>query len=251
MAILADGSPAVSWADQVKSQVRRRYTYLAERDAFPSGGAARAAAAGYPQDWLDTVPDDVAGAYSGCGYALAGVDLTGVRVAVDLGCGAGLDTRLLASRLPAGALVVALDLAPAMVARAAAGPDDDKMAPLAADMERLPLADSCADLVLANAALNLAVDKPAALSEAARVLRPGGRLIARDLVRDGPLAAEIAENAAAWNTSVGGVLEQSELETALRGAGFADVRITDHRPFGPVVAVRIEATRPIAKGLGN
>jgi SAM-dependent methyltransferase len=245
MATLAGDATPLSWADQVKALVRRRYSHLAEADAFSPGGAARAGEAGYPKDWLDSLPERVAGAYCGCGYALEDVDLSDVRVAVDLGCGAGLDARLLAGILPEDARVVALDLAPSMLERAreAAGP---ALSFVAADMEQLPLADVSADLVLANASFNLVVDKHTAFSEAARILRPGGRLVARDLVRDGPLPVEIAQNSAAWNTSLGGVLEQDDLHAALCTAGFAEVRISHHQPFSVVAAVRVEAVRPIA-----
>jgi len=243
MAVSAGDVRPPSWADQVKGLVRRRYTYWAEADAFPPGGAERAGAAGYPREWLTRLPGRLAGAYSGCGYALEGVDLAGVRVAVDLGCGAGLDAALLAENLPCDAMIVALDLAPSMVKRARAAMASAAVRTLAADMEHLPLADGVADLVLANASFNLTLDKHAAFNEAARILRPGGRLVARDLVRDGPLPAEIAQNSAAWNTSLGGVLEQKDLYEALRGAGFTDVQITGHRPFAAVVAVRVAAVR--------
>ena len=249
MATLAGDTTPVSWADQVKGLVRRRYTYLAEADAFPPGGSARAGEAGYPKEWLDRLPERISGAYSGCGYALEDVDLSGVQVAIDLGCGAGLDVALLAERLPAGSMVVALDLAPSMVVRARETADlVEGAAPrlLAADMELLPLGDASADLVLANASFNLVLDKRVAFAEAARILRPGGRLIARDLVRDGPLSVEIMQNSAAWNTSLGGVLDQPELYACLQAAGFVDVRISHHQPFSVVVAVRVQAMRPHA-----
>lgn len=249
MAVSAGVVDPPTWEDQVRSLVRRRYSHLAEADAFPPGGAARAGAAGYPKDWLDGLPERVTGAYCGCGYVLEDVDLSGVRVAVDLGCGAGLDAALLAGRLPASAMVVALDLTPSMLdrAREATGPlAEPVMQPVAGDMERLPLADGTADLVLANASFNLTLDKPAAFAEAARILRPGGRLVARDLVLDGPLPTEIAQNSAAWNASLGGVLDQDDLYEALRVAGFIDIRISHHTPFAAVTAVRVHAVRPPA-----
>ncbi len=246
MTISADVVDPPSWADQVKGLVRRRYTHLAETDAFPPGGAVRAIAAGYPKDWLDDLPERVTGSYSGCGYALEDVELSGVRVAVDLGCGAGLDALLVAGRLASAAMGVALDLAPSMLERvreAAGSLAGTIVRPVAADMEQLPLADGTADLVLANASFNLALDKHAAFAEAARILRSGGCLVARDLVRDGPLPTEIAQNSAAWNTSLGGVLDQDDLYEALRIAGFVDIRITGHTPFSVVAAVRIQALR--------
>ena len=93
------------------------------------------------------------------------------------------------------------------------------------------------------ASFNLTLDKQAAFAEAARILRHDGRLIARDLVRKGPLPTEIAENPMAWNASLGGVLEEAELCDAVCAAGFSDVRISDHRPFSVVFAVRVQAQR--------
>ncbi len=234
------------WADQVKHQVSARYGRLAEADAFRPGAAARAREAGYPAHWLDTLPARIADRYSGCGYTLEGVDLSGVRVAVDLGCGAGLDARLLAGKLAGDAVVIALDLAPAMLdrVREAAPRGPVRILALAGDMERLPLDDAIADLVVANASFNLTVDKPAAFGEAARILRPGGRLIARELVRERDLPGDLAQDPVAWNASLGGVPLEGELYDLLRDAGFAGVRITGHRPFPPVISICLRAEKP-------
>ena len=62
--------------------------------------------------------------------------------------------------------------------------------------------------VLANASFNLTVNKKKALAEAHRILKPGGRLIARELIREGELPDEIAQDPQAWNASLGGVCEQ-------------------------------------------
>ncbi len=84
----------------------------------------------------------------------------------------------------------------------------------------------------------------AALAEVWRILRPGGRLIARELVREGDLPDEIAHDPTAWNASLGGVLEEKEWRRLLDAAGFANLVIAGHRPFNPVIAVRIEAVKP-------
>jgi SAM-dependent methyltransferase len=243
----AKSSDIPHWTDQVKAQISRRYGGFAGAGGFPPGGVDRAREAGYPKDLLATLPAGIADRYSGCGFALEGLDLSEVRVAVDLGCGAGIDTRLLSARLAKGALVLALDLAPGMLVcvREAAGVGvGAPIRPVAGDMERLPFADGIADLVLANASFNLTLDKQAAFSEAARILRPGGRLVARDLVHGGALPPELAQDPAAWNTSLGGVLAQADLYEAVCGAGFDSVRISDHRSFPPVTAIKLEACKP-------
>lgn len=231
----------------MKSYVRKRYAHLAEAHAFPEGGAERAREAGYPACFIDGLPDRVSGSYCGCGYLLDGVDLEDVRTAVELGCGAGLDARLVSERLEAGARLFALDIAPQMLHRAREAVDgvDGGARPhlLAGDMENIPLADGVADVVLANASLNLTVDKKKALAEAHRILKPGGRLVARELIREGELPVEIAQDPQAWNASLGGVCEEAEWESLLAGAGFREVEISGHAPFRPVVSVRVHARR--------
>ncbi len=229
-----------SWEGQVKSQIRRRYAEIAKAGFDGRGAPGRVRMAGYPKPFLDGLPRPVIDSFCGCGNPLEGLDLSGVRVVVDLGCGAGLDTRLAAGLLPSGSMVVGLDLTPGMLDLANA----ERVSAVAGDMERLPLADDVADLVLANASLNLALDKPAALTETLRILRPGGRLVARDLVCQGELPKEIMEDPLAWNTSLGGVLEEGDLRDALEAAGFSNVRISGHRSFPPVWSIRLEAVKP-------
>ena len=247
MPVTVQGARPRAWESQVKSFVRKRYAHLAEADAFPEGGAGRALGAGYPARFIDGLPGRVSAAYCGCGYLLEGVDLKGVRTVVELGCGAGLDARLVGERLDAGARLFALDIAPQMLHRAREALEGvrSRARPhlLAGDMENVPLADGIADVVLANASLNLTVDKPKALIEARRILKPGGRLVARELIREGELPVEIARDPQAWNASLGGVCEEAEWESLLADAGFDEVEISGHSPFRPVVSVRIHARK--------
>ncbi len=247
MPVTVQGAKPRAWEQQVKSFVRKRYAHLAEAHAFPEGGAGRARGAGYPARFIDGLPERVSSSYCGCGYLLDGVDLKGVRTVVELGCGAGLDARLVSERLEAGASLFAVDFAPQMLHRAreafAGVRSGACLHLLAGDMESLPLVDGVADIVLANASFNLTVDKQKALAEVHRILKPGGRLVARELIREGELPVEIAQDPQAWNASLGGVCEEAEWESLLAGAGFREVEISGHAPFRPVVSVRIHARR--------
>ena len=92
---------------------------------------------------------------------------------LDLGCGTGHFSRVLASRFPAGN-GVALDIAEGMLRHAR--PQGGASAFVAGDAECLPLRDASFDLVFSSLALQWCDDFAAVLSEAKRVLRPGGVL---------------------------------------------------------------------------
>lgn len=108
-------------------------------------------------------------------------------VVLDLGCGWGRHLSLLGS---AGHDVVGVDLSYALLRRAADMGDvrDSGARLVAADMRRLPLRDGGFDAVI-NLATSLGLfledgDAVAAMSEARRVLRPGGRLLIEGMHRD-------------------------------------------------------------------
>jgi len=89
---------------------------------------------------------------------------------LDLGCGEGHNTRLLAGQ---GARIVALDVAESFIA-AAAGEDRRGIRYLVADGAVLPFGASSFDVVTAFMSLMDVADPERTLHEVARVLRPGG-----------------------------------------------------------------------------
>jgi arsenite methyltransferase len=249
MATVAGAVSERDWSDEIKERIRRRYQRLAEERDFLPAGAHRMLESGYPRAVLQRLPGELTAAYSGCGFPAAGSGLRDVRLAVDLGCGAGIDASWMASEMAAGGAIVALDMTRAMLqvlsrscgARVAAA---GSIWPLVADLERLPLASGIADLVVANASFNLAVDKHSAFKEAFRILKPAGRLVARDLVREGELPREVLEDPLADVTSLGGAVSEEALRRVISEAGFTDVRISDHRRFSFLTSVRVEGVRP-------
>jgi len=90
---------------------------------------------------------------------------------LDLGCGTGHFSRDLSERFPAGD-GVALDIAEGMLAHAR--PLGGATHFIAGDAERLPLQDSTCDLIFSSLAVQWCADFASVLSEARRVLKPGG-----------------------------------------------------------------------------
>lgn len=90
---------------------------------------------------------------------------------LDLGCGTGYFSRILANRFPAGD-GIALDIAEGMLRHAR--PQGGACAFVAGDAECLPVRDASFDLIFSSLALQWCDDFSAVLGEAGRVLRPGG-----------------------------------------------------------------------------
>ena len=95
------------------------------------------------------------------------------RLTIDLGCGEG---RLARDLKALGHRVVAVDSSPSMVEAARAA--DPELEVVEADAAMLPFEDCAADLIVAFMSLHDIDDMSGGVREAARVLEPGGRLVA-------------------------------------------------------------------------
>jgi ubiquinone/menaquinone biosynthesis C-methylase UbiE/DNA-binding transcriptional ArsR family regulator len=98
----------------------------------------------------------------------------------DLGCGTGQTTAALA---PFVGKVIAVDESSAMLAAARKRLDTRANVELrSGSLEDLPIDDASLDAAVLSLVLHFVVDPPKALAEAARVLRPGGRLLIVDML---------------------------------------------------------------------
>ena len=112
---------------------------------------------------------------------------------MDVGCGTGVDTIVAANKVGPTGIVTGIDLVPKMLAQATANArmmDLKNVKFLEASAEKLPFPDINFDVVISNGVFNLVIDKPKALAEAFRVLRPGGRLMIADQILVGQLPRE-------------------------------------------------------------
>jgi SAM-dependent methyltransferase len=132
----------------------------------------------------------------------------------DLGCGTGA---LAAELAPRVRRVVAVDQSPAMLRAARRQLAAHGNVVLhEARLEALPLADASCDAAVAALVLSYVDDPAAALREAARVLRPGARLVVLEAARHGDeaLRRRMGQARPGW--------EPAELAALLSGAGLRD-----------------------------
>ena len=257
-------------SEQVRGAVREFYGQVAETGrggCAPGccGGSAKDASRqlGYSAEDLASVPEG-ADMGLGCGNPRAIAALRPGETVLDLGSGGGFDCFLAAKQVGDAGRVIGVDMTPAMVTKARANAERAGASNVAfwlGEIEHLPVADGSVDVVLSNCVINLSPDKAAVYREAARVLRPGGRLAISDVVALAPVPGELQAKVAALTGCIAGAATVDELRRLLAEAGFDEVRITprpESRAFirewlpgsgaeDRVVSATIEAIKPAAQ----
>jgi len=201
----------------------------------------------YQQTDTSGAPESAVQASLGCGVPTAVADLAEGETVLDLGAGAGADVLISARRVGAAGKVIGLDMTDEMLelARAnarVAGVENVEF--VKGFIEDLPLADATVDVVISNCVINLSADKPKALREAARVLKPGGRFAVSDVIADPDMDERTRADMAQWTGCIAGALTRREFEDALSAAGLVDVEISEtHRVHEHAASAIIRARK--------
>ena len=188
----------------------------------------------YDEVTTATLPEKAVLASLGCGNPTALAELRAGEVVLDLGSGGGIDVLLSARRVGSTGKAYGVDMTDEMLElarRNAAEAGVTNVEFLKGDIEALPLPDASVDVIISNCVINLSADKRRVLSEAFRVLRPGGRFAVSDVVVDGPVPADVRRSMELWVGCVAGALDVEQFEALLREVGFADVSIEPTRVY--------------------
>ena len=205
---------------ELEEKVQRMYRAVATE---PAGeyhfelGRRLAERLGYPVRVLDRVPAGAVESFAGVGYFFDLADLRAGESVVDLGSGSGMDVFFAATQVGAGGRVVGVDFTADQLAKArrlAAQGGFDQVAFGEGRIERVPAEDESADCVISNGVINLSPEKPRVFAEAARLLRPGGRLAIADIVSERQLKDSIVCDADLWASCVGGAAQQDAYREA-------------------------------------
>ena len=185
------------------------------------------AAQNYEQYFVPAIATPVSG------DLLEAADLKQGEHVLDVACGTGLIARLAAGRVGPGGGVTGIDLSPDMieVARSIDVADGAPIRWHVGDAAALPFNDDDYDVILCQMGLMFMEDRPAALAEMRRVLRPGGRIVINTPGAMQPVL-QIMEQALAQhiNPQLGGFVravfsmpDPEPLAALLRDAGLSDV----------------------------
>jgi arsenite methyltransferase len=258
-------------ADELREQVRRRYAESARAVTEGTAGcgcgsgsccadgesdAGKFGEALYDAEQRGELPEAAALASLGCGNPTAVADLNEGETVLDLGSGGGIDVILSARRVGPTGLVYGLDMTDEMLALARKNASDAGIANaifLKGIIEEIPLPADSIDVVISNCVINLSTNKPAVLTEIARVLKPGGRVGVSDVVAEDQLTPQERAERGSFVGCIAGALSKSEYEAGLEAAGFESISVEfTHQVadgmYGAIVKA-VKTSDPEGKGL--
>ena len=222
-------------ANDLEDKVKAMYRRVALE---PSGefhfemGRGLAERLGYLPADLDRIPAEAIESFAGVGHYFH-LAVQADETVVDLGSGSGMDTFIAALKVGHAGKVFGVDMTDEQLAKAERLRVRDGFGTVKfvkGYIDNVPLPDGTADVVISNGVINLAVDKAAVFREAARVLRPGGRLAIADIVTDMQLPDGITCNATLWAACIGGAMQKDEYRATIEAAGLAVERVDrNHR----------------------
>ncbi len=235
---------AIETSEQLREQLREKYGDAARQVAEGGCCDAGSSCAGedgdpitsglYGDDDREDLPTAALEASLGCGNPTALAKLREGETVLDLGSGAGVDVLLSARRVGPEGRVYGVDMTDEMLEEARqnareAGAGNVEFRK--GEIEDLPLPDASVDVIISNCVINLSADKEQVLSEAFRVLRPGGRFAVSDVVVRGPVPEAIRRNMELWAGCVAGALEEDEYRRLLAEAGFGEIEVEPTRVY--------------------
>ena len=230
------GAPPTAGVDarELESKVKEMYRQVAEEPHAQyhfEMGRGLAERLGYPADLLDRVPAGAIESFAGVGYFFDLAELRDGERVIDLGSGSGMDVFCAALQVGAAGRVVGVDFTPEQLAksrRLAQEWDFGQVEFREGRIDALPVEHESFDLVISNGVINLAPDKRRVFAEAARALRPGGRVALADIVTETQLKESIVCNADLWAACIGGAAQQDAYRQAIEAAGLVIERVREN-----------------------
>jgi SAM-dependent methyltransferase len=204
--------PSLVNADDLTTKVKEVYRHVAEEPHATYHfelGRPLAVRLGYPADVLDRIPAGAVESFAGVGYFFDLADLRRADTVVDLGSGSGMDAFYAATLVGQTGRVIGIDFTAAQLRKArriAARAGFGQVEFREGRIENPPVDAASADCVISNGVINLSPDKDTVFAEAARLLRPGGRLAIADIITERQLTDAIDANL--WASCIGGAAQE-------------------------------------------
>ncbi len=164
----------------------------------------------------------------GCGLPTEFAKIKKGDTIVDLGSGAGNDCFVARAETGDSGKVIGIDMTPAMVDKAKANAAKLGYTNVEfhlSEIEKMPLADNTADVVVSNCVMNLIPNKVNAFREVYRITKPGGHFSISDIVLTGELPLQMKTAATMYAGCVSGAVQKDEYLEIVKNAGFKNITI--------------------------
>jgi arsenite methyltransferase len=236
-------------ARELESKVKAMYRDVAERPHATyhfEMGRALAERLGYAAADLDRIPHEAIDSFAGVGHYFHLAALKPGETVVDFGSGSGMDSFVAALRVGKSGKVIGVDMTDAQLNKAGSLRDRDgfgQVTYVKGYIEEVPLPRASADCVISNGVINLSADKPKVFHEAARLLRPGGRLAIADIVTDVKLPETITCNTTLWAACIGGAAQRDDYRATIEAAGLRVVTVEENTAYRFISDSALGATR--------
>jgi arsenite methyltransferase len=211
---------------------------------------------GYPGQLLNAIPAEALASFAGVGHHLDLAALQRGEAVLDLGSGSGTDVFCAAVLVGESGHVVGVDITDEQLDKAARLREREGFSQVRfveAHIEELPFEDASFDAVLSNGVVNLSPVKDRVFAEAARVLRPGGRLAIADIVSGRALKERTRRNVELWAACIAGAIPRSNYLEAIEAQGLQvkalrknDYRFISERALDACSTYEVESVSLVA-----
>jgi arsenite methyltransferase len=186
---------------------------------------------------LSQVHDEVMSRYYGCGL-IAPALLEGTRI-LDLGSGSGRDCYVLSQWVGENGSVLGVDMTKEQLEIAQKHidyhaekfgykkPNTEFRLGYIERLNELDLPDNSFDIIVSNCVINLSPDKEAVLSEAYRLLKPGGEVYFSDVYADRRVPQELVNDPVLYGECLSGALYWNDFISLAKKSGFTDPRLVE------------------------
>lgn len=221
----------------IKDLVREKYSEIAQQSQAQNLASCCGATACCTDKVYNIMADDYndldgyvadADLGLGCGLPTQFAQIKRGDTVIDLGSGAGNDCFVARHECGAEGRVIGIDFTEAMIERARQNAEKLNLNNVEfrfGDIEKMPVSDGIADVVVSNCVLNLVPNKEKVFAEIMRVLKSGGHFSISDIVLEGELPPALQHAAEMYAGCVAGAMQKNDYLNLIDKAGFVQKTI--------------------------
>jgi SAM-dependent methyltransferase len=226
----------IDTSEQLKTMVKAKYSEVAGQTKESNAASCCGATCGCSSDTA-VMADDYSHLQGyipeadlglGCGLPTEFALIKEGDTVIDLGSGAGNDCFIARSITGEKGKVIGVDMTEKMIEKARRNAEKlnyNNVEFRVGDIEKLPVNDNVADVIVSNCVLNLVPDKKQAFAEAFRVLKSGGHFSVSDIVLAGNLPGGLKESAEMYAGCVSGAIQKDNYLDIIRDTGFVNIKL--------------------------